>query len=87
MIAHASIERARARMQREEPHPHHWCTMLEDGRVPVRVHVVPVGDLRDHDAAPTCWCRPQQDDEQPLVWTHNSLDGREAFEADERALS
>jgi hypothetical protein len=41
------------------------------------VHVVPLNDLRDHDSAATCWCHPTQDEEEPLVWVHHSMDGRE----------
>jgi hypothetical protein len=48
------------------------------------VHVVPVGDLREHDASTTCWCNPTQDDEEPLVWVHHSMDRREQYE--EKAL-
>lgn len=40
-------------------------------------HVVPLGDLRDHDSDPECWCRPIQDDECLEVWVHNSMDRRE----------
>jgi hypothetical protein len=41
------------------------------------IHVTPFNDLREHEDARTCWCRPTQDDEEPSVWVHHSLDGRE----------
>lgn len=49
-------------------------------------HVIPLQDLRDHDCEASCWCRPVQDVED-LIYSHNSLDGREAFEAGGRKVS
>lgn len=43
-------------------------------------HVVPCGDLREHDLSPECWCRPFEDDEMPDLWAHNSMDRREVLE-------
>jgi len=43
-----------------------------------RVHVLPVGDLKEHEESIDCWCRPQDEDG---VVTHNSLDRREDYEA------
>lgn len=40
-------------------------------------HVVPMDDLRPHESKSTCWCNPVPDVEEPAVWIHNSLDGRE----------
>lgn len=40
-------------------------------------HIVPVGDLREHDSLPSCWCKPTEDDECPGVWLHHSMDQRE----------
>lgn len=51
------------------------------------VHVVPVGDLREHVPSAGCWCRPTRDDESPEVLVHHSMDGREAFETGERRPS
>lgn len=51
------------------------------------LHVVPEGDLREHDPQPTCWCKPVEDDEEPGLWVHQSMDGREAFETGERLPS
>jgi len=42
-------------------------------------HVIPLNDLRDHEASKTCWCKPSQDDDEPLVWIHHSMDGREEY--------
>ena len=54
--------------------------------LPVRYHIVPVNDLREHKLTPECWCLPTPDDEHD-VWVHHSLDGREAFETGERLPS
>ena len=51
-------------------------------------HVVPLDDLREHETNGSCWCRPTLDDEgSEPIGIHNSLDGREAFEAGERLPS
>lgn len=50
-------------------------------------HVIPLGDLREHDSAPQCWCHPSEDDETPGLWLHHAMDGREAFETGERLPS
>jgi len=54
-----------------------------NGRL-VHTHVVPCGDLKRHQLDPTCWCQPVQDDEDPKLWGHNSLDGREKYEQGEQ---
>jgi hypothetical protein len=51
------------------------------------VHVIPCGDLREHEASVECFCHPTQDDEEPRLYVHHSLDGREAFESGERLVS
>lgn len=38
------------------------------------VHIVPVNDLRDHEAKSACWCRPTEVDG---IWVHHSMDRRE----------
>lgn len=40
-------------------------------------HVVPMGDLRAHECSKNCWCKPTQDESEPSVWVHNSMDRRE----------
>lgn len=40
-------------------------------------HCVPMNDLREHLCSPHCWCEPTQDADEPSLWVHNSLDGRE----------
>lgn len=40
-------------------------------------HIVPMDDLRPHETSHKCWCRPTQDEDEPAVWVHHSLDGRE----------
>jgi hypothetical protein len=42
------------------------------------VHVVPVGDLREHFLSLSCWCRPRTDELGVVV--HHSLDRREEHE-------
>lgn len=52
-------------------------------------HVVPLGDLRDHEPNSDCWCRPallDDDDNDSDVYIHHSLDGRELYETGERKL-
>jgi len=48
------------------------------------IHVVPVGDLREHLSSKDCWCNPTEDEECPEIYIHHSMDGREAFETGER---
>jgi len=40
-------------------------------------HVTPLGDLRDHEESPECWCKPVKDEETEAIWIHNSMDRRE----------
>lgn len=40
-------------------------------------HVIPIDDLREHISYTHCWCNPTQDEEEPLVWLHHSMDRRE----------
>lgn len=51
------------------------------------VHVVPIGDTREHVCSKDCWCEPEEDDEEPDIWLHNAADGRLAFETGERLPS
>ena len=53
---------------------------------PHRYHVVPVNDLREHELTPECWCKPTPDEEYDL-FAHHAMDGREAFETNERKPS
>ncbi len=52
-------------------------------------HVVPVDDLREHEASVDCWCQPEllDDDYIDSVYLHTSMDGREAFNSGARKLS
>ena len=43
-------------------------------------HIVPIDDLREHICDPSCWCNPTQDEEEPRLWVHHSMDLREEFE-------
>ncbi len=43
-------------------------------------HVIPINDLREHEAAACCWCNPvlePGDEDHADVWAHNSMDRRE----------
>lgn len=42
-----------------------------------RAHVIPVNDLREHEAEEDCWCVPVTDDLDPNLLVHNALDGRD----------
>lgn len=48
-------------------------------------HIVPVNDLKEHTDHKTCKCEPYFDTESNLV-IHNSYDGREFFEGDNKNL-
>lgn len=58
-----------------------WTIVHENG-----MHVVPLLDLRDHEAVCDCWCGPTQDGEWPNIWTHHALDQREKYETGELKL-
>lgn len=42
------------------------------------MHIIPMGDFRDHEPETTCWCCPDEDDERPDLWLHHAMDGRES---------
>ena len=44
------------------------------------IHVIPVDDLRPHEATRACWCSPSQDEDDRNLWVHHSLDRREEYE-------
>lgn len=48
------------------------------------LHVIPLGDLREHEVTENCWCKPTVDDLN--VCKHNSLDQREKYESGELRL-
>lgn len=41
------------------------------------IHIYPLGDLKEHELQPHCWCRPRREDGLII---HNSLDRREDYE-------
>lgn len=48
-------------------------------------HIVPRNDIREHEISRSCWCNPiMRDDEHDPIWLHNSLDGRENCEDEEK---
>lgn len=50
------------------------------------VHVLPIGDLREHSDSRACWCRPRlelvgdDEDDSSVVVVHFAADGRELVE-------
>jgi hypothetical protein len=64
-----------------------WCLARVDSNLKMSSHILPIDDLRQHEAhdGELCWCRPELDEDGDLV--HNALDGREAFETGERLPS
>lgn len=48
------------------------------------LHVLPIGDLREHEESRECWCAPtctrEPYEEGPVVVVHNAADGRELIE-------
>jgi hypothetical protein len=60
-----------------------WVTFYRhDGQA----HVIPHNDSRLHDADTLCPCCPEVDEDDGLV-THNSFDGREAYEEGHRKFN
>jgi len=49
-------------------------------------HIVPIGDLKEHDFSSDCWCCPDLHKDEWMV-VHHSADNREAFETGQRKPS
>jgi hypothetical protein len=58
---------------------HGWTYAVCDNGL----HLTPIGDLQDH-MDEDCPCKPVRDPALGGAWSHNSFDGREAFENGER---
>lgn len=59
-----------------------WETVtLDDGDI----HVLPVEDLREHEA-PECWCCATRDADDETIVVHRALDQREKYENGELRL-
>ena len=58
--------------------------MTEKQKLAEALHIMPIGDLRDHSDDKKCWCNPVYDDG---LYIHNAMDGREKFETGERKYS
>lgn len=54
---------------------------------PEQIHVIPLGDFREHEVNDSCWCRPTSDEDEPGLFVHHAMDGREQFESGERLPS
>ena len=50
--------------------------------MPRDIHVLPMGDLRDHAETRDCWCCPmvEREEDAEAVVIHASADGREPIE-------
>lgn len=48
------------------------------------IHVVPLGDFREHTVNEPCWCNPTLDTGEEwghdIVFVHHSMDKREEYE-------
>lgn len=44
------------------------------------MHITPLDDFREHQETEQCWCCPTEGVEEPGVWLHRLMDGREDFE-------
>ena len=51
------------------------------------IHVIPLNDLREHEASNECWCNPQDSVSEPGIWVHSALDGRELYETGQKLLN
>jgi hypothetical protein len=47
-------------------------------------HVLPIGDMWEHECSPDCWCVPVEDTEVEGMWIHNAADGRQDYESGKR---
>jgi hypothetical protein len=50
------------------------------------VHIIPLDDLRPHQASIDCACKPYRDPETDALIIHIAYDGREFAEEEEREL-
>lgn len=50
------------------------------GDLEERTHIIPIGDLKEHELTVHCWCCPTEDDEEPSILLHHAADGRESYE-------
>ena len=48
------------------------------------IHVIPVNDYREYITDKNCWCNPLEDEEEPNIIIHNSMDQRELYETGQR---
>ncbi len=49
-------------------------------------HITPIDDTYAHEESATCWCKPAESIvEADSIFTHNSHDRREDYEAGDRA--
>lgn len=44
------------------------------------IHVVPKGDIGEHQLCEHCSCAPDEDAVTPDLWNHNAFDNREHYE-------
>lgn len=57
------------------------CETIGLKRETADVHIVPLGDLQDHEETRDCWCTPRLESEgDTTIVVHHALDGRELIE-------
>lgn len=54
--------------------------------MPERHHIIPQGDYKEHEVSLNCWCKPEEDEIEPSVIIHHSMDGRELVEDGRKLL-
>lgn len=69
--------------EEELPDDTEFCWMLyypQDG-VGAQ-HIMPSGDLYEHQSTPECWCHPEEDlnEDDDVVFYHNAADNREEYQ-------
>lgn len=54
-------------------------TLFSNGGDTLRIHVLPLNDIKDHNESKFCKCEPRVEEDGKLI-IHNAYDGREFFE-------
>ncbi|RTL03548.1 hypothetical protein EKK58_12835 [Candidatus Dependentiae bacterium] len=59
--------------------------MWETLELDKEIHIIPIGDIHQHEENSKCWCNPSIETEiNKDIITHNSLDKRELYETGQR---
>lgn len=64
----------------EQPDVFCWILAMPEGGIGDQ-HIIPGGDLRQHETQDTCWCTPVLIDHEQagLAYQHKALDNREVY--------